>query len=88
MTRFLNSATCNVYENIYQSIPDSPYAHSIADRMCKQDRKQAEHQKIVDRADRRHELSLSDRRLKALKEQVAADMTEEREEEVRSHGNP
>ena len=88
MTRFLNSATCNVYKKIYQSIPNSPYAQSISDSMCKQARKQAEHQKIVDRADRRHELRLSDRRLKALREQVAADMTEEREEEVRSHGNP
>jgi hypothetical protein len=39
VTRFLNSATCNVYKKIYRSIPDSPYAHSIADSMCKQARK-------------------------------------------------
>jgi hypothetical protein len=59
-------------------------------RLAKQEqaRKDAENQRIVDRASRRKELSLLEGRLKGLEEQVAADMAEEREEEVRSSGNP
>ena len=30
------TATCTVYKKIYSSVVDSPYAHQIADSMCKQ----------------------------------------------------
>jgi hypothetical protein len=58
-------------------------------RLTKQEqvRKEAERQKVIDMAGRRRELDLLKRRLKVLKEAVAGDEAEERQEEVRSNGN-